>query len=101
MFGPGRSGTGDVVAVGLSTLGSNEAAGAALGDSVTFGQASTAILFVGTGAEAGPTAGTKSIGLTKVLNAADGMKIDFQAITTSSNIFDAVVLLGATNITNA
>ena len=95
------SGTGDVVAVGLSTLGSNEAAGAALGDSVTFGQASTAILFVGTGAEAGSTAGTKSIGLTKVLNAADGMKIDFQAITTSSNIFDAVVLLGATNITNA
>ena len=97
MFGPGRSGTGDVVAVGISTLGSNEAAGAALGDSVTFGQASTAILFVGTGAEAGSTAGTKSIGLTKVLNAADGMKIDFQAITTSSNIFDAVVLLGATN----
>ena len=73
-----------------------------LGDSVTFGQASTAILFVGTGAEAGSTATTASIGQTKVLNAADGMKIDFQAITTSSFILDvAAVILGATNITTA
>jgi hypothetical protein len=71
------------------------------GDSVTFGQASTAILFVGTGAEAGSTASTASIGQTKVLNAADGMKIGFQAITTSSTIVDVVVLLGATNITQA
>jgi hypothetical protein len=96
------TGTGDVVAVGVSTLGSNEAAGAALGDSVTFGQAATAVLFVGQGAEAGSTAGAASIGQTKVLNAADGMKIDFQAITTSSFILDVTaVTLGATNITTA
>jgi hypothetical protein len=87
------TGTGDVVAVGISTLGSNEAAGAALGDRVTFGQAATAVLFVGTGAEAGPTAGTASIGQTKVLNAADGMKIDFQAITTSNIIIKPPIFI--------
>ena len=41
------------------------------------------------GAEAGSTAGTKSIGLTKVLNAADGMEINFGNVTTSHFIFDA------------
>jgi hypothetical protein len=55
---------------------------------VNFGFAAMAGLVVGIGAEAGSTAGTTSIGRTKVLNAADGMKIDFTAITTSSNIAD-------------
>ena len=74
--------------VGSSDLGTNEAAGSALGDKVTFGSAATALLLVGTGAEAGSTAGTASIGLTKVLNAADGMEIDFTSVTTSHFIFD-------------
>jgi hypothetical protein len=82
------TGLGDIAAVGMSRLGTNETAGSALGDKVTFGAAASAELFVGTGAEAGSTAGTASIGLTKVLNAAAGMQIDFTAITTSNNIFD-------------
>ena len=67
-------------------MGTNETPGNALGDKVTFGFASanSAKLHVGTGAEAGLTAGTTSIGLTKVVNAAAGMQIDFSAITTSS-----------------
>jgi hypothetical protein len=43
------TGTGDRVAVGTSDLGTNEAAGSALGDSVKFGNAAMAELFVGTG----------------------------------------------------
>ena len=39
------TGTGDLVNVGSSNLGTSEAAGAALGDSVTFGVAATAELF--------------------------------------------------------
>jgi hypothetical protein len=82
-------GTGiDRVAVGESFIGTNETAGNALGDKVTFGAAATADLIVGTGAEAGSTASTTSIGLTKVHDAADGMVIDFTNITTSSNIVD-------------
>ena len=77
------TGSGDRVSVGVSNLGTNEAPGNALGDKVTFGSAATADLVVGTGAEAGSTAGTASIGLTKVLNAADGMKIDFSKIVLS------------------
>jgi hypothetical protein len=73
-LGPGAH---DTVAVGSSDLGTHEAAGSALGDKVTFGSAATALLLVGTGAEAGSTAGTASVGLTKVLNAADGMEINF------------------------
>jgi hypothetical protein len=83
------NGPGDRVAVGLSNLGTDEAAGSALGDSVKFGNAATAELTVYPGAEAGSTAGTKSIGLTKVLNAADGMEINFGNVTTSHFIFDA------------
>jgi hypothetical protein len=78
-------GTGRVF-VGESTIGTNETAGSAVGDKFTFGNAATAQLIVGIGAEAGSTAGTASIGLTKVVNAADGMQIDFSAITTSSKI---------------
>ena len=48
---------------------------------ITDGNGNDAKLFVGIGAEAGSTAGTASIGLTKVLNATDGMKIDFTKIT--------------------
>ena len=80
------TGTGDFVGVGSSDLGTNEAAGNALGDKVTFGAAATAKLFVDTGAEAGSTASTSSIGLTKVLDAAGGMVINFTSIITSSNV---------------
>jgi hypothetical protein len=83
------NGAGDHVGVGVSNLGTNETAGSAFGDKVKFGAASTAELFVFSGAEAGSTAGTKSIGLTKVLNAADGMEIEFGNVTTSHFIFDA------------
>ena len=85
------TGPNDNVYVGVSDLGTNEAAGNALGDSVTFGAAATAELIVGLGAEAGSTAptGIGSIGQTKVLDAAPGMKINFQATTFGSNIFDA------------
>jgi hypothetical protein len=84
------TGSADMVVVGSSNLGTNEAAGSALGDKVTFGAGAGAELFVGIGAEAGSTGffGSTSIGLTKVLGAAAGMQIDFVAITGSSNIFD-------------
>jgi hypothetical protein len=93
------TGTGDLVNVGSSNLGTNEAAGAALGDSVTFGVAATAELFVGKGAEAGSTAGTASIGQTKVVNAADGMKIDFTSITTSHFIADETTVVASATTT--
>jgi hypothetical protein len=80
------TGTGDKVFVGVSNLGSNETAGTALGDKVTFGSAATAELIIGPGAEAGSTAGTASIGLTKALNAAAGLDIDF--VVSNSNIVD-------------
>jgi hypothetical protein len=82
------TGAGDLVFVGVSELGTNEVAGRALGDSVKFGNAATAELDVRTGAEAGSTAGTTSIGLTKVLNAAAGMTINFASVTHSSTIAD-------------
>ena len=92
----------DVVFVGHSDLGTNEAAGNALGDSVTFGAAATASLVVGTGAEAGSTASTTSIGLTKVHDAAGGMLINFGAITHSSTIFDeTAAVAAATTLTTA
>ena len=96
------TGTGDLVVVGGSVLGTNEAAGNALGDSVKFGAAATAELFVDTGAEAGSTAGTASIGLTKVLKSADGMQIEFTAITGSSNIVDeTAAVASSTSLTAA
>jgi hypothetical protein len=92
----------DVVFVGHSDLGTNEAAGNALGDSVTFGAAATASLVVGTGAEAGSTASTTSIGQTKVLDAAGGMLINFGAITHSSIIVDETAAVAtATTLTTA
>jgi hypothetical protein len=92
----------DVVFIGHSDLGTNEAAGNALGDSVTFGAAATASLVVGTGAEAGSTASTTSIGQTKVLDAAGGMLINFGAITHSSYIVDeTAVVAAATTLTTA
>jgi hypothetical protein len=96
------TGTGDLVAVGGSNLGTNEAAGNALGDSVKFGAAATALLRVDTGAEAGSTAGTASIGETKVLDAAAGMEIDFREITASSNIVDeTAAVASSTSLTAA
>jgi hypothetical protein len=98
------TGSGDHVAVGGSNLGTNETAGSALGDAVKFANAAAAELFVYPGAEAGSTAGTKSIGLTKVLNAADGMEINFGNVTTSHFIFDATntpAVASATNLTAA
>jgi hypothetical protein len=82
------TGTGDHVNVGISFLGTSEAAGSSLGDSVKFGSASTATLVIGAGAEAGSTAGTTSIGLTKVHDAAAGMQLDFSILTSSSKIVD-------------
>jgi hypothetical protein len=93
-------GAGDRVGVGLSDLGTNETAGSALGDKVTFGSASNAELFVFQGSEAGSTAGTKSIGLTKVVNAADGMEIEFGNLP--HFIFDATTTVAsATSLTAA
>jgi hypothetical protein len=89
------TGTSDRVFVGVSDLGTNETAGNALGDKVTFGSAATAKLFVRTGAEAGSTAGTASIGLTKVVNAADGMEIDFTSVTTSHFIADETTVVAS------
>jgi hypothetical protein len=89
------TGTGDVVAVGFSHLGTNETPGSGLGDSVKFGFANTALLFVGKGAEAGLTAGTTSIGLTKVLDAAVGMEINILAITGSNNIVDETTVVAS------
>jgi hypothetical protein len=85
------TGTGDRVVVGISFLGTSEVGGNpgnAIGDIVKFGAPATADLVVGTGAETGDTARPASIGLTKVLNAAEGMMIDFTAITVSSTIVD-------------
>jgi hypothetical protein len=98
------TGINDIVFVGASDLGTNETAGTALGDKVTFGDAATAVLTLGVGAEAGSTAGTTSIGLTKVLNAADGMTIHFNAITASNVIVDetqTAAVKSATSITAA
>jgi hypothetical protein len=101
------AGSSDFVLVGssgLNGLGTHQAAGSGLGDSIKFGAAATAELLVGTGAEAGSTAGTGSIGLTKVLHAADGMQIDFTSVTSSSNILDATgifPLASAKNLTTA
>jgi hypothetical protein len=89
--------------VGSSNIGTNETAGSALGDKVTFGDGKEAELFVGIGAEAGSTAffGSASIGLiTKVLGAAAGMQIDFVTITGSSNIFDATNAPGVASATS-
>jgi hypothetical protein len=95
------TGNGDRVFVGETDLGTNEAAGSAVGDSVKFGLASTAELFVGTGAEAGSTAGTTN-GRTNVLDAAAGMQINFDFITNSSNIVDeTAAVASATTVTAA
>jgi hypothetical protein len=96
------TGSGDVGWVGVSFMGTNEAPGNALGDKVTFGFAnafSSAELHVGTGAEAGLTAGTTSIGLTKVVNAAAGMQIDFSAITTTSGAVQLPPVVGNPTLT--
>jgi hypothetical protein len=96
------TGTADTVAVGFSNIGTNETSGSAVGDTVKFGAASTAKLFVDRGAEAGSTAGTTRIGLTKVLHAADGMQIDFHVITFSSTIADeTAAVASSTSVTAA
>ena len=91
-------GTGaDRVFVGISDLGTNETAGSALGDKVTFGAAATAKLVVGTGAEAGSTINNAIIGLTEVVKAADGMVIDFSTfgVTTSHFIADETTVVAS------
>jgi hypothetical protein len=86
-------GGGDEALVGFSEIGTIEAAGTAFGDTVKFGAAATAFLFVDSGAEAGFTVFTKSIGLTKVLNAAAGLNIDFTTlIPPNSNIADETLI---------
>ena len=91
-------GTGaDRVFVGISDLGTNETAGSAVGDKVTFGAAATSKLGVGTGAEAGSTINNAIIGLTKVVKAADGMVIDFSTfgVTTSHFIADETTVVAS------
>jgi hypothetical protein len=91
-------GTGtDEVVVGFTSLGTKEAAGVALGDSVKFGSAPAALLVINTGAEVGSTAATTNIGLTKVLGAATGMKIDFTNVTGSSTIADETAKVASSN----
>jgi hypothetical protein len=94
-------GAGDQVLVGFSELVS-ETPGSAVGDAVKFGSASTALLVMDTGAETGSTVFTTNIGLTKVLKAADGMRIDFSTITPSSTIADETTAVkSSTNLTAA
>jgi hypothetical protein len=78
-------------------IGTNETAGSALGDKVTFGAAATAKLVVGTGAEAGSTINNAIIGLTEVVKAADGMVIDFSTfgVTTSHFIADETTVVAS------
>jgi hypothetical protein len=99
-LGPGFN---DNVFVGASDLGTIETAGSALGDKVTFGAGATAVLTIGMGAEAGSTAGTTSIGLTKVSGAADGMIIHFNAITSSRSVIvdETAAVASATNLSAA
>jgi hypothetical protein len=96
-------GTGtDRVFVGTSNLGTNETAGSALGDKVTFGNAATATLTVGVGAEVGSTVNNASSDLTRVVNAADGMIVDFTKSTNSGIIIDeTAAVASATNLTAA
>ena len=94
------TGTGDGVFVGFTNLGPSETPGSALGDIVTFGAASTAELNVGSGAEAGSTAGTTSIGLTKVLKAMDGMQIAFD-IGSSKIVDETATVASSTSLTAA
>jgi hypothetical protein len=51
--------------------------------------------------KAGSTAGTTSIGLTKVVNAADGMRIIFDSITSSGNLFDETENVASSTNLNA
>jgi hypothetical protein len=68
---------------------------------VKFGSA-TAELFVLPGAEAGSTATTKSIGLTKVLDAVASMNINIATINRNSNIADeTAAVASSTNLTAA
>jgi hypothetical protein len=95
-------GSGDAVFVGFSNLGTNEAAGNGLGDKVMFGAAATATLIVGPGAETGSTINNAIIGKTKVLDAADGMVIDFTSVTGSHFIADeTAAVASATSLTMA
>jgi hypothetical protein len=91
------TGPDDIVYVGTSDLGTTEMAGSALGDSVTFGAPGTTTLVTAPGAEAGSTALTTNIGLTKVHDGAAGMEIDFIYITSSTNIADETAHVAAAN----
>jgi hypothetical protein len=97
------TGSHDTAFVGFSQLGTNEVAGSALGDKVTFGAAGTADLVICSGAEAGSTVGTTRIGLTKVVDAAAGMATNFASfITSSSNIVDeTAAVASSTSLTAA
>jgi hypothetical protein len=91
----------DAAFVGQSRIGTNEAPGSALGETVKFGAADTALLGVLTGAEAGSTAATTHIGLTKVLNAAAGMQIDFSLTTGFNTIVDETGAVASSTTLNA
>jgi hypothetical protein len=80
------TGTGDMASVGISELTTQEAPGAAIGDTVTFGAGGTAHLIIGTGAETGVTANTANFGQSSVAGASAGMTIDLSAVTTSATV---------------
>jgi hypothetical protein len=95
------AGAHDKVFVGFSFLGTRELSGHALGDTVTFGAAATAELLLGRGAEVGATADTANIGLTKVVNAADGMKINTLHPSGDHIVDETAVVASATSLTAA
>jgi hypothetical protein len=95
------TGTSDQVIVGSGGLGNNQSAGSAINDKVTFGDPATAFLTIGPGAQVGSTAGTTSIGLTKVMNAAAGMTIDFYGIKSTVIVDMTNFVAGVANLTAA
>jgi len=97
------TGTGDIVEVGNSALGSAGDPATAVNDTVKFGSASTATLDVYGGAEAGSTASTTNIGLTKVLDAAAGLNMYFWNLFSHTSIIadETAAVASAKNLTAA
>jgi len=96
------TGAGDSATVGYSDLGTNEVAGKALNDTITFSAGATALLSIGIGAEAGSTAGTSSIGQSSVQGAAAGMELDFLNGANLANVINAnAAITSATSLAQA
>ena len=76
------TGINDIVFVGASFLGTNEVPGFALGDSVKFGAAATAVLVISPGAEAGSAAGTTSIVYRRFSTAVEAIRFAMEDVPT-------------------